>query len=43
MHFLIPEMAVISGTKKSLNIAKTHVSCLAQGEAGSHLRETMEN
>ena len=25
------------------NIAKTHVSCLAQGEAGSHLRETMEN
>ena len=25
------------------NIAKTHLSCLAQGEAGSHLRETMEN
>ena len=25
------------------NIAKTHVSCLAQGEAGSHLWETMEN
>ena len=31
------------GQKPFKNIAKTHVSCLAQGEAGSHLRETMEN